>query len=771
MRPITTTTQRHRTMISLNKMIAFVGFCLFCTPAGYAGQKSPRLSGVMYDALQRTMSDQVGEDPQSKLQSIPYRDDAPQAKNSRFSDVGRTAIARLVEKIEAARVDEGWGVANQYLLQLKKMPEFLALKDASLKFDVDSLHSWVYVKLGKVREVQDLLVNLKTVPAMWGGYDQMVPGITAVAIKQAALSDTQAAVRLANLVDAPELDDRVVLGGDRHGMQCVAKGANSVFEAVNAKTTELLNWYLEASKLTPPFAVPVPPKLEKGEFERTEMFIERANIAGAEFGARAERVREFYEAEVDAARKRIEGRRKSLKEVRRVYTQLAMNACFDNLMISDVRYLADDEQFQARITSTFRGERVVDYRIVIPVSNADAPAKKTQIETSKPLLVYEMNELGLTLKNIILNSSVDELFTASITNQAVENAKTDTITVPKLDFSQVLEQASLGSSAFMASDAQVVSMSVAPELVKLRQQRTSLEQQKLAKDQEKKERARIEADIEKLQAALQEKKSGAMDYNDDLSAVIAGLTPAAADNKKFAIIIGIEDYQATESVAFAKRSAESFKEVAVKVLGVPESNIYLLTNHGATGANIKVRMKNFAAKMNEGSTLYFYYAGHGIPAQDAEKAGMPFILPQDLAPQFVSLDNDFSLPSLWSELTKNGKGKVVAFMDSCFSGNTDNKPLFKGVAPGVLRQIDPALPSNNLLVFSAGTSHQFSNYFPEKGHRLFSYFLMKGLIEGKTDAAELSGYLRTEVEKQSIKLGPAYEQTPVTKGDLKVGVL
>lgn len=746
------------------QIIGLAGLCAFLTVGVNADQNSSRLSGAMYDALQQLLTEQAGIKSSASSPLGPPVES--KTKKNQFADAGRKVIGKLVENIETARADEEWGVAHQYLSQLKKAPEYQGLDDPALKFDVDAVHCWVYIKLGKIREAQELFSSL-----MSRNTPRNEAGSISVGVRLAALNDTKNAILLAQYSDIPPLEDRVVLGNDKNGIRCATEETETVFEAVNSKTTELLGKYMEASKLIPPFAAPMPPVLEKGEFEQTEAFIGRANKASDEFGMRADRVRSFYEAEVDIARKRIERRSKSLKEVRRLYTQLAMNACFQNIVISDVRYLADDEQFQARITASYKGENVIDYSVLIPVPLKHAPAKKAALEASKPMLVYQMSDSGLTLKNIVVGSPIDELFTASITNQTVTVAKASTITIQKLDFSQVLEQASRGAAAFMASSAQVVSMSVAPELVKLQQQKTMLEQKKLAKDQEQKERTRIEADIEKLQVALQEKKQGTVAFVDDLAPLIAGLQAVPSENEKFAVIIGIEDYKSTETVDFAKNSAESFKNVAIKVLGVPESNIYLLLNADATGSNIKARLKHYASKLTDGSTLYFYYAGHGIPAQDEEKAGMPFILPQDLAPQFVSVDNDFSLPSLWSELTKTGKGKVVAFMDSCFAGNTDNKPLFKGVAPGVLRQIDPALPTDNLLVFSAGTGHQFSNYFPEKGHRLFSYFLIKGLIDGKTDPSELAQYLRTEVEKQSTKLGPAYEQTPVTKGDYKMGVL
>jgi hypothetical protein len=65
-----------------------------------------------------------------------------------------------------------------------------------------------------------------------------------------------------------------------------------------------------------------------------------------------------------------------------------------------------------------------------------------------------------------------------------------------------------------------------------------------------------------------------------------------------------------------------------------------------------------------------------------------------------------------------------------------------------------------------GEGNQFANEYEEKGHRLFSYHLIKGLLEGKTNLRKLAAYVQKNVSKDSRKLGPTYTQEPVIYGSL-----
>ncbi|QEP43381.1 hypothetical protein D5085_09750 [Ectothiorhodospiraceae bacterium BW-2] len=60
---------------------------------------------------------------------------------------------------------------------------------------------------------------------------------------------------------------------------------------------------------------------------------------------------------------------------------------------------------------------------------------------------------------------------------------------------------------------------------------------------------------------------------------------------------------------------------------------------------------------------------------------------------------------------------------------------------------------------------QFSNGYPETGHRLFSYYLMKALLKPPTHIGDLALQVSGDVNRTSLDLGGLNRQTPVLMGN------
>lgn len=73
--------------------------------------------------------------------------------------------------------------------------------------------------------------------------------------------------------------------------------------------------------------------------------------------------------------------------------------------------------------------------------------------------------------------------------------------------------------------------------------------------------------------------------------------------------------------------------------------------------------------------------------------------------------------------------------------------------------------SARLTVLGAGEGGQFANEYRDRSHRLFSYFLIRGLLDGKTAWPDLYQYVRQDVDAASRSRGAAYTQTPVLRGN------
>ena len=88
-------------------------------------------------------------------------------------------------------------------------------------------------------------------------------------------------------------------------------------------------------------------------------------------------------------------------------------------------------------------------------------------------------------------------------------------------------------------------------------------------------------------------------------------------------------------------------------------------------------------------------------------------------------------------------------------------------ARGVAIKAKNSVPKGNMIVVSAATGNETAYPFKEKGHGLFTYFLLKKLKEskGNVNYGELVDYVQSEVSKKSIvennkSQTPTYSASP-----------
>ncbi len=255
-------------------------------------------------------------------------------------------------------------------------------------------------------------------------------------------------------------------------------------------------------------------------------------------------------------------------------------------------------------------------------------------------------------------------------------------------------------------------------------------------------------------------------FDDDLNSRIVRLPDSPADNRKWAFVIGAEDYLNTDNIIYARRSAELFALTARKVLGVPESHLVALYDSEATGGNIKGKLKKLLDEgIAEGDTLYFYYNGHGVP--NPMQGSAPYMLPTDMDLDYIADEPFFDLRNLYTLFQESRAGKVIVFMDSCFTGKTDGRSVYKGKAAPRLSPSQINVSSGgNLAVLAAGTETQFSSAWPEKGHRLFTYYLIEALASGANRVDALYSETAGQVSRTSREIGGALSfQDPTMQGN------
>ena len=231
-------------------------------------------------------------------------------------------------------------------------------------------------------------------------------------------------------------------------------------------------------------------------------------------------------------------------------------------------------------------------------------------------------------------------------------------------------------------------------------------------------------------------------------------------NKKsedtYALIIANEDYQFVDDVNFAAHDGEVFKEYCIKTLGIPERQIRYCANASYGVISGGVDWLKYALNNFEGSKAIVYYCGHGIPD---EKTGDAYIIPVD--GKGTNTTTCYSLNTLYTTLANTKASNITYFMDACFTGaNKEGSMLV--AARGVAREAKKEVLEGKSVVFSASSGDETAMTYPEKGHGLFTYFLLKKLQEtqGNVSYSDLANYINKNVKKEAFLINEK-PQTPV----------
>lgn len=231
---------------------------------------------------------------------------------------------------------------------------------------------------------------------------------------------------------------------------------------------------------------------------------------------------------------------------------------------------------------------------------------------------------------------------------------------------------------------------------------------------------------------------------------------SSKQDNTYALIIANEDYQFVDDVNFAAHDGEVFKEYCIKTLGIPERQIRYCANASYGIISGGVDWLKYALNNFEGCKAIVYYCGHGIPD---EKTGDAYIIPVD--GKGTNTTTCYSLNTLYSTLADTKALNITYFMDACFTGaNKEGSMLV--AARGVAREAKKEVLEGKAVVFSASSGDETAMTYPEKGHGLFTYFLLKKLQEtqGNVSYSDLANYISKNVKKEAFLINEK-PQTPI----------
>lgn len=138
--------------------------------------------------------------------------------------------------------------------------------------------------------------------------------------------------------------------------------------------------------------------------------------------------------------------------------------------------------------------------------------------------------------------------------------------------------------------------------------------------------------------------------------------------------------------------------------------------------------------------IYFYYTGHGIPANDLSTS---YLLPID----GYAKDPETGLNIQWiySKLASTNV-KSIILLDACFSGSGRHQDMLVE-ARSVAIKPKNIMPPKNTVVISACQGVEMAYPYEEQKHGLFTYCLLKSLqtTKGKACIGETYDYIQEMV--------------------------
>jgi uncharacterized caspase-like protein len=106
---------------------------------------------------------------------------------------------------------------------------------------------------------------------------------------------------------------------------------------------------------------------------------------------------------------------------------------------------------------------------------------------------------------------------------------------------------------------------------------------------------------------------------------------------------------------------------------------------------------------------------------------------------------------LYKELADLNARSVLVLMDACFSGAQRGDGMLMA-ARGVAIKAKASAPQGKMVVMTAASGDETAFPYAEKGHGMFTYFLLQKLhdTKGNCTLGELGDYIKTNVRQQSV---------------------
>jgi hypothetical protein len=243
---------------------------------------------------------------------------------------------------------------------------------------------------------------------------------------------------------------------------------------------------------------------------------------------------------------------------------------------------------------------------------------------------------------------------------------------------------------------------------------------------------------------------------------LASVTTASAKGKKYALLVGINDYINYNGLDGAVPDVEHMKALLESKFGFSPANETMLTDRDATRANILAALKAMSLKAGKGDLFVFHYSGHGTLWLDSKSQVVDETVKTELHVKFSdggvvdypldyydsaicpvdsgsfsggkpwpNLILDDELYDIFAPMTAKGV-EVVVISDSCHSGSVGKA----GEVKGKIRWVDP-LKAANIKSFADIKTPKGQRRAPKK--QIATNYIVFGAAQNNEFAMDAAG--------------------------------
>ncbi len=200
-------------------------------------------------------------------------------------------------------------------------------------------------------------------------------------------------------------------------------------------------------------------------------------------------------------------------------------------------------------------------------------------------------------------------------------------------------------------------------------------------------------------------------------------SPEKPGVNKWAVIIGIANYRGWKNDLWnPDEDAKEMYWVLINKYGFPRENIIILLNRRAKARRIIAAINWLKGKENSGSTVVFFYSGHGARVEDGR--GWDSDVESDGYDEgIVSFDmygiSDGMLKELFSDFEST---KIALIFSCCHAG-------------GMIDSYGDDLQASGRVIATACKADQYGWDMKYLKNTLFAYYFVdEGMIDGKADS-------------------------------------